>query len=82
MLPGMLAYLSLSLSLFLKEFEAAGDDNKVSLIWKHQLMQFNNLSINMAAAIVAVYPSPAHLLQVHNSIVSIYAVTQSSFVGL
>jgi hypothetical protein len=39
-------------------------DNKVALIWKHQLMQFNNLSLNMAAAIVSLYPSPAHLLQV------------------
>ena len=39
-------------------------DNKVALIWKHQLMQFNNVSENMASAIVAVYPSPAHLLRV------------------
>ena len=39
-------------------------DNRVSLIWKHQLMQFNNLSESMAAAVVASWPSPAHLLSV------------------
>ncbi len=53
--------------LSFKEFDAAGE-NKVPLIWKHQLMQFNNLSVNMAAAIVAIYPSPAHLLQVISSL--------------
>ena len=53
------------LSVFVKELEGAtGESDKVALIWKHQLMQFNNLSTNMAAGIVAVYPSPAHLLQV------------------
>ena len=39
-------------------------DSKVSLIFKHQLMQLNNVSEHMAAAVVSVYPSPAHLLNV------------------
>ena len=48
-------------------------DSKVSLIWKHQLMQFNNLSEHMAVAVVADYPSPAHLLSVRRFIVVIDA---------
>ncbi len=39
-------------------------DSKVSLIFKHQLMQLNNVSEHMAAAVVSIYPSPAHLLNV------------------
>ena len=39
-------------------------DNRVSLIWKHQLMQFNNISESMASAVVASWPSPAHLFKV------------------
>ena len=39
-------------------------DDKVGLVWKHQLMQFKNISEHQAAAIAAVYTSPAQLLQV------------------
>ncbi|XP_064406731.1 crossover junction endonuclease EME1-like isoform X2 [Halichondria panicea] len=42
-------------------------DSKVSLIFKHQLMQLNNVSEHMAAAVVSVYPSPAHLLNAYES---------------
>ena len=38
--------------------------NQVSSTWKHQLMQLNNMSEPMASAVVAAYPSPAHLLSV------------------
>ena len=39
-------------------------DDKVGLVWKHQLMQFKNISEHQAAAIAAVYTSPAQLLRV------------------
>lgn len=52
-----------SLSTLVQALSEAGS-NKVSLIWKHQLMQFNNLSDHMAAAIVSNYSSPSHLLSV------------------
>ena len=38
--------------------------NQLSTTWKNQLMQFNNLSEPMAAAVVAEYPTPAHLISV------------------
>ena len=55
-------------------------DNRVSLIWKHQLMQFNNLSESMAAAVVASWPSPAHLLSVR--IFSFFSPSISVFVAI
>lgn len=42
-------------------------DNKISLIWQHQLLQFSSVSNPIAAAIVAVYPSPAHLLEAYEN---------------
>lgn len=53
-------------------------DNRVSLIWKHQLMQFNNISESMASAVVASWPSPAHLFKV--SVRSIIDTTVSCIV--
>ncbi|KAL3876048.1 hypothetical protein ACJMK2_033933 [Sinanodonta woodiana] len=36
-------------------------------VWKHQLMQFKNISPDIADAIVAVYPSPRLLLQAYRN---------------
>lgn len=53
-------------------------DNRVSLIWKHQLMQFNNISDSMASAVVAAWPSPAHLLRVSLARVIAFTPTNQS----
>ena len=42
----------------------AESGDQVGTTWRNQLMQFNNLSQPMAAAVVAAYPSPAHLISV------------------
>ena len=41
-------------------------DDKLGLVWQHQLVQFKNLSEHQASAIAAVYSSPAQLLQVRD----------------
>ncbi len=39
-------------------------DDQVCLIWKFMLKQLNEMSLDMAAAIAEVYPSPYQLLEV------------------
>ena len=36
----------------------------ISLTWKHMLMQFNHVSMQMSDAIVSEYPSPSSLFKV------------------
>jgi len=42
------------------------DKNNVGLlkVWKQQLMQFKNASLDVAQAIIAEYPSPMMLIEV------------------
>jgi crossover junction endonuclease EME1 len=42
--------------------------DQVGGTWKNQLMQFNNVSEPMASAVVAAYPSPAHLISAYSSL--------------
>lgn len=41
---------------------------QLATTWKNQLMQFNNFSEPMASAVVAEYPTPAHLISVRWSV--------------
>lgn len=46
---------------------AVDSESQLSATWKNQLMQFNNLSEPMASAVVAQYPTPAHLIEAYGS---------------
>ena len=57
--------LPLLLLLFLPLLQAlAESEEKLPVIWEHQLMQFPAVSSQVAAAIAAAYPSPSHLMKV------------------
>jgi len=45
-------------------FKVSKEGEGLKKVWQQHFQQFRNVSAEMAAAIVAVYPSPQSLLQV------------------
>ena len=50
--------------MFFSNFKVSKEGEGLKKTWQQHFQQFRNVSAEMAAAIVAVYPSPQSLLQV------------------
>lgn len=55
---------SFSFKSFSQIFKVSKEGEGLKKVWQQHFQQFRNVSAEMAAAIVAVYPSPQSLLQV------------------